>query len=69
MTDWPAAEARLRGDMLAAGCAPAPVARVVADLAPAFAAIERARGDVPDDLLRGLAAVAAHRRKVHGSHL
>ncbi len=65
MSDWPRIEADLRRALLRAGHSAAAVNEMLAALQPAFAAIERARGKVEDELVWALVGVAADRARRH----
>jgi hypothetical protein len=61
----------LRRALLASGRSPPVVDHVLADLAPVFAAVERARGCVDDELAFALLGVAADRarRRAHNQRI
>jgi hypothetical protein len=63
MTGWPAVERDVRRALAAAGHGAAAVDRVVADLAPAYRAVERAHVKVDPALVWALVAVAADRAR------
>jgi hypothetical protein len=65
---WPAVERDLRRALAASGRPPSVVDRVVADLAPVFIAVERARGRIDDELTFALLAVAADRQRRRARH-
>ena len=64
---WPAVEADLRRCLLRAGRSEAAADAMLAALAPAFAAIERARGKVDDGLVWALVAMQADRARRRAS--
>ena len=60
---WPMIEADLRRAMLARAIGEAAIARVLADLAPVYRAVERAHLSVEPELVYSLLAVAADRAR------
>jgi hypothetical protein len=68
MSDWPSVENDLRRALLASG-KPCPVVdRILADLAPVFAVVERTRGAVDSELVWALVCVAADRARRRAQH-
>jgi hypothetical protein len=68
MSDWPHVETDLRRALLASGRSASVVDRTLAAIAPIFAALERARGKVEDELAWALVAMEADRTRRRAHH-